>query len=242
MAKRRADILLVERGLADSREKARAVVLAGEVFAGAQRVTKPGQLLDEGVQLRVLSRPRFVSRGGEKLAHALGVFSLDATGVVALDSGASTGGFTDCLLQAGARRVYAVDVGYGQLDARLRADPRVVVMERTNLRHLQSLPELVDLAALDLSFISLTKVLRVVWGLLVPGGYVVALVKPQFEARRGEVGKGGLVRDPLIHAAVLGRVAGWAVGHGFRVRGLTISPLRGADGNREFLLLLQRAS
>lgn len=233
-------MLLVERGLAPSREKARAAVLAGQVWADGQPVTKPGQLVDERASLSVTTRPRFVSRGGEKLAGALAAFELDVSGRVALDAGASTGGFTDCLLQAGAARVYAVDVGYGQLDYRLRTDPRVVVMERTNLRHLTGLPEPVDIATLDLSFISLTKVLEPVRRLLRPGGLVVALVKPQFEARPEEVGRGGVVRDPLVHAAVLGRVAAWAVNHGFRVRGLTTSPVRGADGNREFFLLLQR--
>ncbi len=233
-------MLLVERGLMPSREKARAAVLAGQVLVDGQPVTKPGQLVDEGASLSVTTRPRFVSRGGEKLAGALAAFGLDVSGRVALDAGASTGGFTDCLLQAGAARVYAVDVGYGQLDYRLRTDPRVVVMERTNLRHLTGLPEPVDIATLDLSFISLTKVLEPVRRLLRPGGLVVALVKPQFEARPEEVGRGGVVRDPLVHAAVLGRVVAWAVRHGFRVRGLTTSPVRGADGNREFFLLLQR--
>lgn len=233
-------MLLLERGLAETREKARAMLLAGEVFSGEQPVVKSGQMLDDAAPLRVLTRPRFVSRGGEKLAHALAVFCVDVEGKTTLDSGASTGGFTDCLLQAGAARVYAVDVGYGQIDVRLRADPRVVVMERTNLRYVESLPEPVDLATLDLSFISLTKVLGAVRGLLAPGGHVIALVKPQFEARRGEVGKGGVVRNPLTHAAVIGRVAAWAVEHGFRVAGLTTSPIRGADGNREFLMHLVR--
>lgn len=239
MAKRRVDAVLVERGLVESRERARAAVLAGEVFTGDTLVTRPGQLIEENAPLRITARPRFVSRGGEKLAGALATFGLDVTGAVVLDAGASTGGFTDCLLQAGARRVYAVDVGYGQIDHRLRTDPRVVVMERTNLRYLTALPEAMDLATLDLSFISLTKVLGAVRGLLKPGGRVVALVKPQFEARRGEVGRGGVVRDPLVHAAVLGRVAWWAITHGFGVEGLTTSPIRGSDGNREFFLLLR---
>lgn len=241
MTKRRVDALLVERGLVDSREKARAAVLAGEVYVGQNPATKPGQLVHVDAALRVTARPRFVGRGGEKLAHALATFGVNAGGLVALDAGASTGGFTDCLLQAGARRVYAVDVGYGHLDYRLRTDARVVVLERTNLRHLASLPEPVDLATLDLSFISLTKVLDTVHRLLRPGGRVIALVKPQFEARRAEVGKGGIVRAPLVHAAVLGRVAWYALHHGFGLGGLTSSPLRGADGNREFLILLGRA-
>ena len=240
MARQRIDALLVERGLVGSREKARAAVLAGAVLVGEQPASKPGQLVDERVALRLVARPRYVGRGGEKLEHALVAFAVDVRGLVALDAGASTGGFTDCLLQTGARRVYAVDVGYGHLDYRLRRDERVMVLERTNLRHLTALPEPVDIATLDLSFISLTKVLEQVRAMLRPGGHVVALVKPQFEARRQDVGKGGIVRDPLVHAGVLGRVAWWAAGHGFRVRGLTTSPLRGADGNREFFLLLER--
>src|SRR5687767_7681884 len=232
--KKRLDVVLVERGLAESRSQAQALVLAGRVPG----FTKAGTPADEAAELAVDTPPRFVSRGGEKLANALEHFELDVTGEDCLDVGASTGGFTDCLLQAGAARVYAVDVGYGQIDVRLRADPRVVVMERTNLRYLDALPEPAHLATLDLSFISLTKVLGAVRSLLAPGGRVIALVKPQFEARRGEVGKGGLVRDPLTHAAVIGRVASWAVAHGFRVEGLTTSPIRGANGNREFLMLL----
>jgi 23S rRNA (cytidine1920-2'-O)/16S rRNA (cytidine1409-2'-O)-methyltransferase len=242
MAKRRVDTLLVERGLVDSREQAQAAVLAGAVRVGDRPVAKPGQMVDSEAELRVLSPRRFVSRGGEKLAHALAVFGIAVAGTVALDAGASTGGFTDVLLRSGARRVYAVDVGYGQLDYRLRIDPRVTVLERTNLRYLASLPEPVDVATLDLSFISLTKVLERVRALLRPGGYVVALVKPQFEAGKADVGKGGIVRDPLVHAAVLGRLAAWCVAHGFRVRNLTTSPIRGAEGNREFFLLLQSGS
>ncbi len=238
MAKKRADVLVVERGLADSREQARALILAGEVFAGEQPVAKAGQLISDDRPLRLAARPRYAGRGGEKLAGALAAFGVAPAGMVALDAGASTGGFTDCLLQAGARRVYAVDVGYGQIDLRLRNDPRVHLMERTNLRYVDSLPEPVQIATLDLSFISLTKVLGPVRRLLAPGGLVLALVKPQFEAGKGEVGRGGIVRDPLMHAAVLGRVALYAIRNGFRVRGLTTSPIRGASGNREFFLLL----
>jgi 23S rRNA (cytidine1920-2'-O)/16S rRNA (cytidine1409-2'-O)-methyltransferase len=241
MAKRRIDVLLVERGLVESREKARARILAGEVFIGDEPAHKPGQVIDDHAELRLTAPPRFVSRGGDKLAHALNTFGLNVTGAVALDSGASTGGFTDCLLQSGAARVYAVDVGYGQLDYRLRTDPRVVVIERTNLRYLETLPEPVDLATLDVSFISLSKVLGSVRNLLQPWGKVVALVKPQFEAGREQVGRGGIVRDPRVHASVLGRVAVWAVEHGYQVLDLTTSPIRGADGNREFFLHLQRA-
>jgi 23S rRNA (cytidine1920-2'-O)/16S rRNA (cytidine1409-2'-O)-methyltransferase len=184
---------------------------------------------------------RFVSRGGDKLEHALGAFDIDVAGRVALDVGASTGGFTDALLQRGAARVYAVDVGYGQLDARLRDDPRVVVMERTNIRELASLPEQPSLATIDASFISLTKVLPHVIALVTPGARIVALVKPQFEAKRSEVSRSGVVRDPLVHASVIGRVAWWCVNNGLRVRGVTASPLLGPAGNREFFLLLEKA-
>ena len=239
MAKRRIDALLVERGLADSRQQAQAAVLAGEVFVGEEPARKPGQLVSDTSELRIAAAPRFVSRGGEKLAHALAIFELDVAGVVALDAGASTGGFSDCLLQGGAARIYAIDVGYGQMDVRVRSDPRVVVIERTNLRYVESLPEPIDLATLDLSFISLAKVLEPVRRLLRGGGRIVALVKPQFEATRAEVGKGGVIRDPLIHAATIGRVTASATALGLRVEGLTTSPLRGADGNREFLLLLR---
>lgn len=240
MPKVRLDALLVERGLADSREKARAVILAGDVLVEGRPAMKAGQLVDATADVQLSRPPRFVSRGGEKLDHALNVFGLDVDGAVALDGGASTGGFTDCLLQRGAARVYAVDVGYGQLDYRLRNDPRVVVLERTNLRDLPPLPELVDVATVDVAFISLTKVLPAVVRALRPGGMIVALVKPQFEAGRKEVGRGGVVRDPQIHAAVIGRVAAWATGAGQRVRGLTASPLLGPAGNREFFLLLQK--
>jgi 23S rRNA (cytidine1920-2'-O)/16S rRNA (cytidine1409-2'-O)-methyltransferase len=239
MAKRRVDTLLVERGLAESREKARAAVLAGDVLVGESLVAKPGALVDEAVELRLLARPPYVSRGGEKLAHALAAFAIDVGGRTAVDVGASTGGFTDCLLQEGARRVYAVDVGYGQLDYRLRQDPRVVVMERINARYLRSLPEEVNLATVDVSFIGLEAVLPAVARVLKLEAPIVALFKPQFQARKGEVGKGGVVRDPLLIAALIGRFVAWAVGHGFRIRGLTRSPLPGPAGNQELFLLLE---
>lgn len=240
MPKVRLDALLVERGLAESREKARALILAGDVLLDGSPATKAGQMVDAAAEIRLSRPPRFVSRGGEKLEHALNTFGLDVAGAVALDGGASTGGFTHCLLQRGAVRVYAVDVGYGQLDYRLRQDPRVVVMERTNLRDLPPLPEPVDLATVDVAFISLTKVLPAVIRAVRPGGLIVALVKPQFEAERKEVSRGGVVRDPQIHAAVIGRVVAWATRTGLRVRGLTTSPLLGPAGNREFFLLLQK--
>jgi 23S rRNA (cytidine1920-2'-O)/16S rRNA (cytidine1409-2'-O)-methyltransferase len=242
MAKSRVDALLVERGLFETREKARAAIMAGFVFSGDRPLSKPGLLLPDSAEIRLASRPRFASRGGEKLEHALTEFGFDASGLTVADFGASTGGFTDCLLQHGAVRVYALDVGYGQLDYRLRQDPRVVVMERTNVRNLESLPEPVELVTADVSFISLTKVLGAAWNLLNPDGHVIALVKPQFEAERGEVSRGGVVRDQQTRARVLGRVVAWTSTHGFRLRGLTRSPLLGPAGNVEFLLLLRRES
>jgi 23S rRNA (cytidine1920-2'-O)/16S rRNA (cytidine1409-2'-O)-methyltransferase len=238
MAKRRLDTLLVERGLAESREKARAAVLAGKVLVGDTKVAKPGMLIPEAAEVRLLARAPYVSRGGEKLAHALAAFGVDVQDLVAVDVGAASGGFTDCLLQHGARCVYAVDVGYGQLDYRLRQDPRVVTMERVNVRYLGSLPQKVDLATVDVSFIGLEKVLPPIARLLKPGGKVIALFKPQFQARRREVGKGGVVRDPRLQASLIGRFVAWAVGQRFRILGLTASPLLGPAGNQEFFLLL----
>jgi 23S rRNA (cytidine1920-2'-O)/16S rRNA (cytidine1409-2'-O)-methyltransferase len=238
MAKRRLDTLLVERGLVESREKARAVVLAGKVLVGDRAVAKPGMLVPEGVEVRLLAGAPYVSRGGEKLAHALGAFGVDVQGLTAVDVGASSGGFTDCLLQHGARCVYAVDVGYGQLDYRLRQDPRVVPMERVNVRYLRSLPQEVGLATVDVSFIGLEKVLPAIAGLLHSGGKIIALFKPQFQARRREVGKGGVIRDPLLHASLIGRFVAWAVEQRFRIVGLTSSPLLGPAGNQEFFFLL----
>jgi len=238
LGKRRIDLLLVERGLAESREKAQALIMAGLVFVGERPALKPGALVPEDAPLEVRGRLPYVGRGGIKLAYALDAFRLDVSEMVALDVGASTGGFTDCLLKRGAKRVYALDVGHGQLDYRLRQDPRVVVMEGTNARYPFRLPERVDLATVDVSFISLTKVLPSVREHLKEGGFIIALVKPQFEARREEVGRGGVIRDPLLHSAILGRVALWAVDNGFRVRNLTPSPILGDAGNREFFLLL----
>ena len=239
MAKQRADVLLVERGLAESREKARALLLAGQVRLGDRVIDKPGTLLPQDAELRVLARTPYVSRGGVKLAHALDVFRVDVADAVAVDVGASTGGFTDCLLQRGARKVYALDVGRGQIDYRLRTDQRVVVIEGVNARYPLALPEQVDVATVDVSFISLTLVLPNVLSAVKPGGLVVALVKPQFEAGRGQVQRGGLVKDPAIHAEVLGRIILWIVEHGARLRGLTSSPIPGGDGNREFFVLVE---
>jgi len=237
--KQRLDMALVERGIAASREKARALILAGDVEVDRQTETRAGAMVGPDTTITIAAPPRFVSRGGEKLEHALARFGIDVAGLVAMDVGASTGGFTDCLLQRGAARVYAIDVGYGQLDLRLRNDARVVVMERTNIRDLESLPERPDIATVDASFISLTKVLPAVMRIVRPGADIVALVKPQFEAERHEVKRGGVVRDPLVHAAVIGRVAWWCVNQGLRVRGVVASPLLGPAGNREFFLWLR---
>lgn len=237
--KQRLDVALVERGLAATREKARALILAGDVEVDGRVEARAGAMVSAGSAIAIAAPPRFVSRGGEKLEQALAHFGLDVRGLVAMDVGASTGGFTDCLLQRGAARVYAIDVGYGQLDLRLRGDPRVVVMERTNIRDLESLPERPHVATVDASFISLTKVLPAVVRIVRPGADIVALVKPQFEAERHEVKRGGVVRDPLVHAAVIGRVAWWCVNAGLRVRGVAASPLLGPAGNREFFLWLR---
>lgn len=242
-ARRRLDLLLVERGFAPTREKARALVMAGAVRSRGVRVEKAGALLPADAPLEVAGPPHpYVSRGGLKLAHALEAFGITVAGRVCLDLGASTGGFTDCLLQAGAASVIAVDVGAGLLDARLRADPRVHLLERTNVRHLTraDLPAVPSLATADLAFISLTLILPVLWPLLASPREVVALVKPQFEVGRGQVGKGGVVREPEKHRATVQRVAAAAAAAGFTVRGLTASPLLGPKGNREFLLHLAK--
>lgn len=239
-AKQRLDVLMVERSLVPSLEKARAAVLARDVLVEGEPAMRPAAAVAEDVRIELVRPPRYVSRGGEKLEHALRHFGLDVQGLAALDVGASTGGFTDCLLQHGATRVYAVDVGYGQLDYRLRQDPRVAVIERTNIRELTRLPGEADtptLATIDVSFIGLEKVVPAVLRLLAPEGQIVALVKPQFQARRSEVGRGGVVKDPLVHATVLGRVVAWAAGEGLRFGGLTTSPLRGPAGNSEFFVL-----
>lgn len=229
----------MERGLAESRAKAQALIMAGEVKVEGKAAIKPGTLVAEEAVITLLQPPPFVSRGGIKLDYALDYFRLNVSSKVSADIGASTGGFTDCLLQRGASRVYAVDVGYGQLDYRLRQDERVVVMERVNARYPISLPEQLDLATMDLSFISVEKVIPSVAKLLKEDGYLVVLLKPQFEARRNEVGKGGIIKKPLIHARVIGRFIAWAVKNGFRVGGLAASPIQGASGNMEFFVLLR---
>jgi 23S rRNA (cytidine1920-2'-O)/16S rRNA (cytidine1409-2'-O)-methyltransferase len=242
--KRRLDALLVERGLAESRTRAQALVLAGLVWSGDKRLDKPGLGLaaDTPLELRGREHP-WVSRGGIKLAHALDHFAIAADNAVALDIGASTGGFTDVLLARGARRVYAVDVGHGQLAWKLRQDPRVVVLERRNARHLtrDDIPEPPDLIVCDASFISLTLVLPAALALAAPEARLVALIKPQFEVGKGRVGKGGVVRDPALHREVCEHIAAWLSAQpGWEVLGLTESPIRGPEGNVEFLIHARR--
>lgn len=244
MPRVRLDQLLVDRGLARSRAEAQTLILAAQVdLAGApNRNLKPGQQVPTDATVSVVERPRWASRAGEKLVAALDAFAVDPAGLACLDAGASTGGFTDVLLDRGARVVYAVDVGRGQLADRLRRDPRVVSMERTNLRTLEALPEPVSLATLDLSFISLALVLPAVSRLLGDEGRVVALVKPQFEAGRGEVPRGGVVRDPSVWRAVLLRLEADAAAAGLEPTGLIRSPIAGGEGNVEFLTLIERGS
>jgi len=242
--KRRLDLVMAERGLAEDREKARVSILAGDVLVNGELVRQPAVSVADDVRIELVQPPKYVSRGGDKLGHALTAFALDVDGLVVMDVGASTGGFTDCLLQHGAARVYAIDVGYGQLDYRLRQDARVVSMERTHINKLTELPpptgragERPDLATIDVAFIGLENVVPSVVRLLKPGGRIVALVKPQFQAQRSEVRKGGVVKDPLVHASVIGRVVSWAAQHDLRFGGLTTSPLRGPAGNKEFFVL-----
>src|SRR5438094_5956866 len=236
----RIDRMIVERGLVDSREKATKLIMAGDVFVDGERVDKAGALISPEAEVELRGRSPYVSRGGEKLTHALDHFNINVVGKMCIDVGASTGGFTDCLLQQGATRVFAVDVGTGQLDARLRKDPRVLVMEQTNARVLDPrvFPERPSLAVVDVAFISLEKILPAVFNALAPRGEVIALVKPQFEVGRGVVGKGGVVREPAHHRAVVARLARYSVLRGWHVLGVTASPLRGPKGNREFFLHL----
>ena len=244
--RQRLDAALVERGLVESRARAQALVIAGRVFSGERRLDKPGQAVAPGqpLELRGQDHP-WVSRGGLKLAHALDHFAIDVRGLSALDVGASTGGFTDVLLARGAARVYAVDVGHGQLAWRLRQDPRVVTLERTNARHLtmQQVPEPIAALVCDASFIGLETVLPAPLALAAPGAWLVALIKPQFEVGPGRVGKGGVVRDPALHDEVCARIAAWLARQpGWSVLGIVESPITGPEGNREFLIAALRGS
>jgi len=241
--KKRLDLILVERHLAGSRERARALILAGKVVVDDHRVDKAGQQVDLQADIRLKSGDiPYVSRGGLKLAGALTAFGLQVHGLIALDVGASTGGFTDCLLQHGAAKVYAVDVGYGQLAWPLRDDPRVVNLERCNIRHLQpcDLAEAPGLAVIDASFISLDKVLPGTLTLLAPEADIIALIKPQFEVGKGQVGKGGIVRDAALHEQVVERIVSLALELGCRVEGVIESPVLGSKGNKEFLIHLKK--
>jgi 23S rRNA (cytidine1920-2'-O)/16S rRNA (cytidine1409-2'-O)-methyltransferase len=246
MKRERIDKLLVERGLAESRTKAQALVMAGSVLVSEQRVSKPSDLFPTGVQIRIKGgddpASRFVGRGGLKLEAALNAFEVEVEGLTCLDIGASTGGFTDCLLKRGALRVVTIDVGHNQLDWRLRSDPRVEVREGVNARYLQpeDFENLFELAVMDVSFISATKVMPAVVNLLSGGGRLITLIKPQFEVGRGEVGSGGVVRDPEKHIRVVEEVNNAASKMGLRVVGVIESPIHGADGNVEFLALYQK--
>jgi 23S rRNA (cytidine1920-2'-O)/16S rRNA (cytidine1409-2'-O)-methyltransferase len=236
--RQRLDLLMVEKGIVESREKARAMIMAGEVLVDNKSIDKPGTKVDAQAEITVKSKPRFVSRGGDKLAAALDTFPIDVSGRTCADVGASTGGFTDCLLQYGAARVYAIDVGYGQIAYALRQDSRVIVMERTNARYVEALPEPVDLVVVDASFISLRLLLPAIRNWLTSNADVIALIKPQFEAGQQDVGKGGVVKDVRVHERVLREVLTFAQSEGFAVRGLIRSPLKGPAGNVEFLAWL----
>lgn len=242
--KERLDILLVKQGLAESREKAKAVIMAGEVFVQGQREDKAGAMFDESkVTITVKgSSLRYVSRGGLKLEKAMACFPITLEGDICMDIGSSTGGFTDCMLQNGAKKVYSVDVGHGQLAWKLRQDERVVCMEKTNFRYLtrNQIADDLDFASVDVSFISLTKILLPAWRLLKCGGQMVCLIKPQFEAGREKVGKKGVVRDPAVHREVIAKVMDFAALLHFSVLGLTWSPIKGPEGNIEYLIFIQK--
>ena len=242
--KERLDVLLVKRNLAASREKAKAIIMSGNVYVDNQKEDKPGTTFPEESKIEVRGHTLpYVSRGGLKLEKAMHTFDISLKDKICMDIGASTGGFTDCMLQNGAKKVYAVDVGYGQLDWRLRSDARVVCMERTNARYLthEQIPDELDFASVDVSFISLKLILPALAGLLKPDGHAVCLVKPQFEAGREKVGKKGVVRDPAVHLEVLEHFLEHAKESRFTVLGLTYSPIRGPEGNIEYLGYLSRA-
>jgi len=238
MPKYRLDHLLVSRGMVETKNKAHGLIMAGDIMVNGKVVTKAGIQVSDDSLIEVIKKLPYVSRGGLKLEFALSKFNLDVNSLVALDIGASTGGFTDCLLQKGASRIYAVDVGYGQLEYKLRKDPRVVVMDKTNVHYPFQLPEKVDLSTIDVSFISVTKVIPNLIEHLKQDSHIILLLKPQFEAERLEVGKGGVIKDPAVHATIIGRFIIWAIENRLRLRGLIESPITGAEGNREYLFLL----
>mgnify|MGYP000671122125 CR=1 FL=1 len=243
--KKRLDVLLTERGLAESRQKAQAIIMAGQVFWEGRRMDKAGASVPEEAHLEIRGQAlRYVSRGGLKLEKAMETFDLPSlVGAVAIDAGASTGGFTDCMLQNGAAKVYAVDVGYGQLAWNLRQDPRVVCMEKTNIRYVtpEDIDDVLDFASVDVSFISLTKVLPAAYALLKDGGQMVCLIKPQFEAGREKVGKKGVVRDKAVHEEVIERIITFALENGFSVHHLEYSPIKGPEGNIEYLVHIEKS-
>ena len=242
--KKRLDILVTERGLAESREKAKTLIMAGDVYVDQQKADKPGDLYPEEAPIEVRGKGlKYVSRGGLKLEKAMAEFPISLSGLVCMDVGASTGGFTDCMLQNGAKKVYAIDVGYGQLAWSLRTDCRVVNLERTNARYLsqEQVPEPIDFFSVDVSFISLSLILPAVRPLLSENARAVCLIKPQFEAGREKVGKKGVVRDPAVHQEVIEKVLGFALENGYSVLGLTFSPVKGPEGNIEYLAYLQRS-
>ena len=245
MSKKRLDVMLVERGLAESREKAKAIIMSGIVYVDGEKEDKAGSNFPETAKIEVRGKTlKYVSRGGLKLEKAMEVFPIELDGKVCMDVGSSTGGFTDCMLQNGAVKVYSVDVGYGQLAWKLRQDERVVVMEKTNIRYVkpEDIEELVDFASVDVSFISLSKVLPPLRDLLKAEAEVVCLIKPQFEAGREKVGKKGVVRDKSVHVEVIENVLGYAEEAGFKVLGLDFSPVKGPEGNIEYLMHIEKDS
>lgn len=241
--KKRLDVLVHERGYAESREKAKAVIMAGQVYVDNQKADKCGASYDEDVTIEVRGGLKYVSRGGLKLEKAMACFPIDLHEKITMDIGASTGGFTDCMLQNGAKKVYAIDVGYGQLAWKLRTDGRVVNLERTNMRHVtrEQVPDPIDFFSVDVSFISLRLLLPVARELLSDGAQAVCLIKPQFEAGRGKVGKKGVVRDPAVHAEVVEGIFDFCLQNGYDVLGLTYSPVKGPEGNIEYLIYLRRS-
>lgn len=242
--KKRLDVLVTERGLAESRERAKTLIMTGQVYVDNQKADKPGDTFAEEAQIEVRGKGlRYVSRGGLKLEKAMKEFDLELTGTVCMDIGASTGGFTDCMLQNGAEKVYAVDVGYGQLAWKLRTDERVINMERTNIRNVtpEALDEPIEFFSVDVSFISLHHIFPVAQAITTPDAMGVCLVKPQFEAGREKVGKNGVVRDPATHREVLHNAMGYAAANGFAVRGLDFSPVKGPEGNIEYLMFVQKS-
>ena len=244
MAKRRLDVAITELGLAESRQKAQALIMAGEVYVNGQKQLKAGTCVeeDDSLEVRTKNPLRYVSRGGLKLEKAIASFGISLDGKICMDIGASTGGFTDCMLQNGAKKVYAVDVGYGQLAWKLRQDSRVVCMEKTNIRYVtpQDIEDVLDFASVDVAFISLTKVLPAAWELLSPQGEMACLIKPQFEAGREKVGKKGVVRDPKVHEEVIQKILAFAQEMGFAIRNLGFSPIKGPEGNIEYLVDIQK--